>query len=203
MAAERPSERGSSSVSGVIADALDPEVGAGSCPHLAVLLRTHDDLPAVLASFYGLGAKRNGWLAHRALPGEADLDRERLSRAGLQVADLEEEERLAIMEIDPSGPAEGSTERLERELDRALERGFAAAWYARFAVGPEQRDHEAFRPFEDAWDRAFNGRPVVTLCPFVVGEIDARAALERMDWLASLHDSVLLPGAGGGFVPDR
>jgi hypothetical protein len=187
----------------VIADALDPEVGAGSCPHLAVLLRSYDELPTVLASFYGLGAKRNGWLAHRALPGEAELDRERLSDAGLPVADLEGEDRLAIMEIDPTGPAERSTERLERDLDRALERGFSAAWYARFAVGPDESDHTAFRPFEDAWDRAFNGRPVVTLCPFVIGEIDARAALERMDWLAPLHDSVLLPGASGGFVSDR
>jgi hypothetical protein len=33
--------------------------------------------------------------------------------------------------------------------------------------------------------------------------IDARAALEHMDWLAPLHDSVLLPEPGGGYVPDR
>jgi MEDS: MEthanogen/methylotroph, DcmR Sensory domain len=181
----------------------DPEVGAGSCPHVAVLLKSHDELPGVLASFYALGAKRNGWLAHRSLPGEIDLDRERLTQAGLQVATLEDDERLEMMEIDPEGPAERSTEHLERALDRALERGFAAAWYSRFAVGPDERVHTAFRPFEDAWDRAFNGRRVVTLCPFVIGELDARTALERMDWLSELHDSVLLPGAGGGYVSDR
>lgn len=101
---------------------VDPQTGADSCPHLAVLLKSHDELPAVLASFYALGAKRNGWLAHRSLPGESDLDRERLSKAGLQVAELEEEGRMEIMEIDPEGPAEGSTERLERALDEALER---------------------------------------------------------------------------------
>jgi hypothetical protein len=193
----------SSSVPAVIEGLVDPQVRAGSCPHVAVLLKSHDELPEVLASFYALGAKRNGWLSHRSLPGEAGLDRERLSDAGLPVAELEAEDRLLIMEIDPEGPAEGSTERLERALDEALERGFSAAWYARFAVGPDESAHIAFRSFEDAWDRAFSGRKVVTLCPFVIGEIDARTALERMDWLSDLHDSVLLPGAGGGYVSDR
>ena len=192
-----------SSVTAVIEGVVDPQAGATSCPHLAVLLKSYDELPEVLASFYALGAKRNGWLAHRSLPGESELDRERLSKAGLAVADLEAEERLVIMEIDPEGPAEGSTEVLERALDQALERGFAAAWYSRFAVGPDESAHTAFRPFEDAWERAFSGRRVVTLCPFVVGEVDARAALEQMDWLANQHDSVLLPGAGGGYVSDR
>jgi MEDS: MEthanogen/methylotroph, DcmR Sensory domain len=192
-----------SSVPAVIEGVVDPEAGSGSCPHLAVLLKSYDELPAVLASFYALGAKRNGWLAHRSLPGESDLDRDRLSNAGLNVAELEAEERLAIMEIDPEGPAEGSTEVLERALDEALERGFAATWYSRFAVGPDESAYSAFRPFEDAWERAFSGQRVVTLCPFVVGEIDARAALEQMDWLANMHDSVLLPSAGGGYESDR
>ena len=187
----------------VIEGLVDPQISAGSCPHLAVLLKSHDELPEVLASFYALGAKRNGWLAHRSLPGETDLDRERLSEAGLKVAELEGEGRLEMMEIDPAGPAETSTQRLEQALDRALERGFSAAWYARFAVGPDERAHTAFRPFEDAWDRAFSGRKVVTLCPFVIGELDARMALGRMDWLAEMHDGVLLPGADGGYVSDR
>jgi hypothetical protein len=43
----------------------------------------------------------------------------------------------------------------------------------------------------------------VTLCPFVIGELDGRTALEQMDWLAEMHDGVLLPGAGGGYVSDR
>jgi MEDS: MEthanogen/methylotroph, DcmR Sensory domain len=186
----------------VIEGLVDPQVGAGSCPHLAVLLKSHDELPEVLASFYALGASRNGWLAHRSLPDEMDVDRERLSRAGLRVEELEDAGRLELMEIDPEGPAETSTQRLEEALDRALERGFAAAWYSRFAVGPDHSAHTAFRPFEDAWDRAFNGREVVTLCPFVIGEIDARTALERMDWLSEMHDNVLLPG-GGGYESDR
>ena len=188
---------------GVIDALVDPQAGAGSCPHMAVLLKTYDELPAVLASFYALGAKRNGWLSHRSLPGEIDLDRKRLSEAGLRVKQLEEEGRLDMMEIDPEGPAETSTQRLEEALDRALERGFAAAWYARFAVGPDENAYTAFRPFEDAWDRAFSGRRVVTLCPFVIGEVDGRTALERMDGLAEMHDSVLLPAAEGGYVTDR
>ncbi len=59
----------------VIEGLVDPQVGADSCPHLAVLLKSYDELPQVLASFYALGAKRNGWLAHRSLPGESDMDR--------------------------------------------------------------------------------------------------------------------------------
>ena len=55
-------------------NALAPAVENGSC-HLAVLLKTDAELYSVLASFYALGAKRNGWLAHRALMGEADRDR--------------------------------------------------------------------------------------------------------------------------------
>lgn len=187
----------------VIEGLVDPEAGAGSCPHLAVLLKSYDELPDVLASFYGLGAKRNGWLAHRSLPGEMDLDRDRLSRAGLDVEELEDEGRLEMMEIDPEGPPETSTQRLEEALDRALERGFAAAWYARFAVGPDEAAYSAFRPFEDAWDRAFSGRRVVTLCPFVIGEVDGRTALEQRGWIAEMHDSVLLPGGAGGYVADR
>jgi hypothetical protein len=50
---------------------LTRTLDAGACPHLTVLLKTTDELHPVLASFYALGAKRNGWMAHRSIAGEA------------------------------------------------------------------------------------------------------------------------------------
>ena len=46
---------------------LDEHLEADACPHLAVFLRSADELPDVLASFYSLGIRRGGWLAHRSL----------------------------------------------------------------------------------------------------------------------------------------
>ena len=57
--------RGRCSSSTSLAEHLEAE----ACPHLAVFLRSADELPGVLASFYALGVRRGGWLAHRALPG--------------------------------------------------------------------------------------------------------------------------------------
>ena len=62
---------------------LAEHVEAEACPHLAVFLRSPDELPGVLVSFFALGARRGGWLAHRALPGHADRERALLTEAGL------------------------------------------------------------------------------------------------------------------------
>jgi hypothetical protein len=43
------------------AAAVEPRLDGGSCPHMAVVLRSGRELPAVLASFYALGARRGGW----------------------------------------------------------------------------------------------------------------------------------------------
>ena len=47
--------------------ALDTTIAPGACPHLAMLLGRDEDVWPMLASFYALGAKRNGWLFHRTL----------------------------------------------------------------------------------------------------------------------------------------
>jgi hypothetical protein len=54
-------------------DAID----RGWCPHLAMLLRRREEVAPTLASFYALGAQRNGWLFHRSVAGEAAADRRR------------------------------------------------------------------------------------------------------------------------------
>ena len=51
---------------------------------------------------------------------------------------------------------------------------------------------------EHAWEEHFRDRPVVTLCPYVVGGLDAPAALGRLaDLGAGHHDGVLVPSGGG------
>lgn len=178
--------------------ALTPSLEEGTCPHMAVLLKREEDLVPVLASFYALGAKRDGWLAHRAPRGQAKRDRERLADAGLDVEALEREDRLAVVEFDPEEDPVSSPEPWRLALDDALERGLTGLWYSRFAVGPDDGQFAGVAAFERAWDEAFRDRPVVTLCPYVVGELSAVGALDRLDGVASFHDGVLVP-SGGGF----
>jgi hypothetical protein len=104
---------------------------------------------------------------------------------------------MAVVEFDPTEPPERSTDPWERGLNDALHRGLDALWYSRFAVGPEQSAYDGVLAFERAWDACFHSRPVITLCPYVVGALDAGAALDRLTTLAHIHDSVLVPGADG------
>src|SRR6266545_501294 len=66
--------------------ALHDVIDAGWCPHLAMLLQRREEVAPTLASFYGLGAQRNGWLFHRSRIDGADADRRGLTAAGLDVA---------------------------------------------------------------------------------------------------------------------
>jgi MEDS: MEthanogen/methylotroph, DcmR Sensory domain len=177
---------------------LAPPLEGGSCPHLAVLLKREDDLYPVLASFYALGAKRDGWLAHRSLRSQAAHDRERLAKAGLDVDSLEADERLAVVEFDPGEDPAASPEPWRQALDEALARGLTGLWYSRFAVGPADEQFAGVAAFERAWDDAFRDQPVVTLCPYVVGELTGTSTLDRLDGVSGFHDGVLIPGDGGG-----
>jgi hypothetical protein len=143
---------------------------AEACPHLAVFLRSEDELPGVLVSFYSLGLRRGGWLAHRALPGDGDRERAMLSEAGLDVAELEADGRMVVVEMDYSAPAEGSAEPWREALDAALERGFTGLWYGRSPVPAEHLD--GMLAVEREWHRFSRDRPVVTICPFIAGDGD-------------------------------
>lgn len=185
----------------MVVGALQPELERGACPHVAVLLRSPDELPGVLASFYALGAKRGGWCIHRSLIGEADDDRVALADAGLEVERLEAAGRLELIELTPGGvaPEEYPLRWLEG-LDRALENGFTGLWYSRYVVGPDEAAYDFVEPFEREWDKAFHGRPVVQLCPFLVGDLDAGATLDRLDRVSAMHSQgVLVPEAESGY----
>jgi hypothetical protein len=179
---------------------LTRTLDGGACPHLTILLRTADELHPVLASFYALGAKRNGWMAHRSVAGEAELDRERLSGAGLDIEALESDGRLAVVEFDPDENPDASPEPWQKALEEALGRGLSALWYSRHAVGPDEAQYEGVVAFEIAWDQAFKDKPVVTLCPYIVGDLSGSRAIERMQAVSEFHDGLLLPNRDGDYT---
>jgi DcmR-like sensory protein len=170
-------------------DQLQPTVDGAGCPHMAVLLENQSELHAVLASFYRLGARRNGWLVHRCLEGEEERDRAALTEHGLDVRTLEAEDRLQIVQIDFDDDPVHWPEPWSEKLDRRLEAGFDALWYSRFAIGPEHPFEKAMT-FDRSWDRVFADRPVVTLCPYIVGTLSAGERDERMASIGDLHPHV-------------
>jgi hypothetical protein len=177
--------------------ALAGPVDRSGCPHLAVLIRTEEELLPVLAAFYALGLRRNGWLVHRARPDDEAEHRAALETAGLPVSKLEAEGRMAIAELDPSAPAAKAAEAWSRELDAALARGYDAGWYARSATGPDAAEYDAIMAHEAAWEARFHGRPVVTLCPFVVGALEPAEQTARADALREVHDALLVSDGAG------
>jgi hypothetical protein len=160
----------------------------GACPHVAMLLSSYSEVPAALASFYALGAKRNGWLYYRALEGRRAADRLALIKAGLAVEALEAEGRMVVSEMDPDISVEEYVQGWEEEMQAALARGFDAAWCARFPVGPETGHVDRSIEFDRAWDAHAHDRRYVSLCIYIVGEVERdRRAAE----LAEMHDTVL------------
>jgi hypothetical protein len=183
-------------------DAID----TGWCPHLAMLLRRREEVAPTLASFYALGAQRNGWLFHRSLSGETDADRQALTDAGLDVAGLEAEGRMKFVEIGLDITPDEWVDSWRPELDAALARGFDAAWWARFPIGPDEAIIARSDAYDRAWDERFHGEPCVSLCLFIVGDLDAPAEEAHVDRLAEMHDGVLVAEPEGAALvrtPER
>jgi hypothetical protein len=154
---------------------LESALEGGACPHLAMLLQRPEDVWPTLASFYALGAKRNGWLFHRAIARSADEDRAALTAAGLDVAGLEAEGRMVVTEVHPPISVEEYVHGWEPQLEAALARGFDAAWWARSPIGPDPGMIERSVAYDKAWDEHFAQRPCVSLCLFIVGDLDTPA----------------------------
>lgn len=153
-----------------------------------MLLGSPDEVAPTLASFYALGAKRNGWLFHRSLAGQADADRAALEAAGLDVNALEAQRRMVFSEIPLDITVDDYVHAWEPELEAALERGFDAAWWARFPIGPDAAIIDRSVEYDAAWDAHFHGRPCVSLCLFIVGDVERD---HRVAQLAVTHDQVL------------
>jgi hypothetical protein len=152
-----------------------------------MLLASREEVAPTLASFYALGAKRNGWLFHRTLAGHADADRADLTAAGLPVERLEAEGRMVISEIELGITVHDYVHAWEPQMEAALARGFDAAWWARFPLADGDLIDRSVE-YDAAWDAHFRGKPCVSLCLFIVGDVerDRRAAQ-----IAATHDAVL------------
>jgi len=153
-----------------------------------MLLASPEEVAPTLASFYALGAKRNGWLFHRSLEGQADADRASLTAAGLDVATLQREGRMVFSEISYGITVEDYVHAWEPELEAALARGFDAAWWARFPIGPDAEIIDRSVEYDAAWDAHFHDKPCVSLCLFIVGDVERD---HRMAQIAATHDQVL------------
>jgi hypothetical protein len=177
------------SVSTDLESALGRVVETGACPHLAILLRTAEELGPVLASFYALGARRGAWCFHRSLPGQGNADREMLRAGGLDVAGLERAGALVVADYDfTKDPAE-SVARIRSEVAVAIDDGFSGAWYSRFATGTASPELlPMILRYEKALDECFADLPVVALCPYIVGDDTlAGELIDIHDGLASEH----------------
>lgn len=183
---------------------LERAVEGGRCPHLAMLLASYAQVAPALASFYGLGAKRNGWLLHRSLPGRGAEDRRALEEAGLDVDELERADRLSIDELPLDVPPEAWAEPWLHVLDARLAEGFDAAWWSPFPIGPEPGPFEHAISYDRVWEDCFHDRPAVTLCLYVVGGVDEAIADGRFAALSAVHDGLLVPEEEGvGLVETR
>ena len=181
----------------MLTDLIEPALARGECEHMAALIKSEEELPPLLASFFRLGALRNGWLVFGSLPGEAERDRDRVAAAGLDVAALEARDQLAILELDLSVSPDEWVKPWSSMLDERLGSGFEALWFARFPIRPTDADVAGVLPFEGAWMRCFEGRPVVTLCPYIVGGLGDEERVEHAQRVGRVHDRVLeLSGRG-------
>ena len=177
-------------------NALGSVLESGACRHVAVVLRSEAEFAPVVASFYRLGARRGAWLVHRAAVVEDD--RVALTDAGLDVAGLESEGRLVIEALDLEEPPGALPGRLDTGLDAALDRGLTGLWSSHSPVGPGPDAFQLAIAIERAWEDRFEGRPVVTLCPYLVEGLDAADAVDRFTEVSELHEEgVLVPSHQG------
>jgi hypothetical protein len=168
------------------------------CPHLAILLRSAADVPAAQASFYALGVQRNGWVMHRAWPGEAERERIKLREAGLDVDDLEARGRLAIDETPLTEPPGRWAWTWLDTAQSALDRGFDAIWWTGYPIGPDEGPYRIGLAYDQEWERCFSGRPSVSLCLYIVEGLDEATRQQRAEELATIHDALIVP-SGNGF----
>jgi DNA-binding CsgD family transcriptional regulator len=176
---------------------LGEALSGRSCAHLAILLRSLDEVPAAQASFYAVGVRRNGWVLHHTLPGRADDERAALTAAGLDVETLEREGRMLVEEWAVSEPPESWAQRFVAVAQKALTRGFDAVWWTGYPVGPEDELYKTLLEYDRAWEACIHGRPSVSMCLYVAEGLPQPERERRETQLGAFHDALLVPAAEG------
>lgn len=180
-----------------LAAPLRDALSGRSCAHLAILLRSLDEVPAAQASFYSVGIRRNGWVLHHALPGRADEERAALTAGGLDVPGLEASGRMLVEEWAISEPPESWAQRWMAVAQRALARGFDAVWWTGYPVGPDDELYRTLVEYDRAWEACIHGRPSVSMCVYVAEGLPEPERERRQAQLGAFHDALLVPGAEG------
>jgi DNA-binding CsgD family transcriptional regulator len=180
-----------------VESALDDALGARKCPHLAMLLRSMQEVHVAQASFYGLGLRRNGWVLHRSIPGRLEKDREGLRRAGLDVDALVRDGRMAIDETPIQETPQDWAHRWAAVAEAALRRGFDAVWWTGPPIPAAADVFELASAYDREWERCIHGRPAVSLCLYIVGDLDEAQRRARAEELGEFHDALLMSGPGG------
>lgn len=181
----------------VVESAREDVPGGRKCPHLAMLLRGPQEVYAAQASFYGLGLRRNGWILHRSIPGRLENDREGLRSAGLDVDALVREGRMVIDETPIHETPEDWAHRWAAVAEGALLRGFDAVWWTGPPIPPSTDVYNLAVAYDRAWEQCIHGRPAVSLCLYLVGELSEDERRARAEELGEFHDALLMSGPGG------
>jgi DNA-binding CsgD family transcriptional regulator len=181
----------------VVESALDDVLGGRKCPHLAMLLRSMQEVHVAQASFYGLGLRRNGWIMHRSNRGRLEKDREGLRRAGLDVDELVREGRMVIDETPIHEAPEDWAHRWAAVADAALLRGFDAVWWTGPPIPAATEAYNVASAYDRAWERCIHGRPAVSLCLYIVGGLSEDERRVRAEELGEFHDALLMSGPSG------
>jgi DNA-binding CsgD family transcriptional regulator len=176
---------------------LGEALSGRSCAHLAILLRSLDEVPAAQASFYAVGIRRNGWVLHHALPGRADAERAALTAAGLDVETLEREGRMLVEEWAVSEPPATWAQRFVAVAQRALARGYDAVWWTGYPVGPDDELYRTLVEYDRAWEACIHGRPSVSMCLYVAEGMPAPERERRQAELGAFHDALLVQATEG------
>ena len=177
--------------------ALDDVLGARKCPHLAMLLRSVQEVHVAQASFYGLGLRRNGWVLHRSIPGRLEKDREGLRSAGLDVDALVREGRMVIDETPIDEAPDDWAHRWAAVAEAALLRGFDAVWWTGPPIPAASDLYDIATAYDRAWERCIHGRPAVSLCLYIVDGLSEDERRARAEELGEFHDALLMSGPSG------
>ena len=180
-----------------LAAPLGEALSGRSCSHLAILLRSLDEVPAAQASFYEVGIRRNGWVLHHSLPGRADEERAALTAAGLDVEALERGGRMLVEEWAVTEPPEMWAQRWVAVAQKALARGYEAVWWTGYPVGPDEELYRTLVEYDRAWEACIHGRPSVSMCLYVVEGLPEPERERREAQLGAFHDALLVPAEQG------
>ena len=161
-----------------------------ACPHVAMLLSHREQILPLRASFYALGAKRNGWLFHRtnARPRRRGPRRAPPRQASTS-SGIEAEGRMVFSEIEFGDQRGGLGPRLGTGARQRLARGFDAHCVGTVPDRPGGGDHRALGGLRRGLDTPTSTTGLAFLC--ACSSWATWSGTRGAAMLAETHDTVL------------